>query len=167
MELFSVFAVIVLIALILTVFRLMQGEKKSKQYDERQLLVRGKGYQCGFLSLCICLMLVMLAEGIWGLDTSYVGACVCLFVGLTTYAVYCVWNDAFLAIGQKPGYYMILCAVIVVCNSLGPVSHWKEGGSLEEMLHSVVCMNLMCGLCFLAVGITIAIKMRRDRTEES
>lgn len=166
MEILTVFAMIVLIALALTLFRLSAGKKGTKSYDERQLYVRGKGYQIGFMSMSICLILVMMAEGSLGLDMRYVGSSVCLFVGLTTYAVYSVWNDAFLSLGQKPGYYLILSAVIVVCNLMGPVGRWMEGESLEQMLHSVVSLNLMCALCFLAVGISISLKMIRDRNEE-
>lgn len=159
MELAPIIVIIVIIAIFFTVARFAAGQKAANQFDERQILARGKAYQCGFLSLCICLVMTMMAEGIFGLDMSYVGASACLFVGLSVFAVYSIWHDAFFSMRQTPGYYLLLCLLIVFCNGVAPVSHYLEGESLSGIVHSVVCLNIMCALCFLVVGISIILKM--------
>lgn len=159
METLPVLVIIVVIALFFAFVRNTAGKKRSRQYDERQILARGKAYKCGFLALCICLLMTMMAESVFKLDMSYVGASACLFVGLCVVAVYSIWHDAFFSMRQKPGLYLLLCLLIVGCNGIAPVTHYLEGERLAEILHSVVCLNITCALCFLVVGVTILLKM--------
>ena len=151
---------------IFLMFRAMGARRENRQYDERQLLTRGKAYRLGFFAMVLVQLLIMFAEGVFDLDMRYLVGSVCLFSGITVFAVYSIWHDAYFPLQQKPKYYLGLCVVIVFCNCLGPVGMWREGALISEILHSATCMNLMCALCFLALAVTIALKMLLSGNEE-
>lgn len=158
---------ILLIAVVVfLIFRAMGARFESRQYDERQLQARGNAYRLGFFAMVLVQLLIMFAEGVFDLDMRYVGGSVCLFAGITVFAVYSVWHDAYFVLQQKPRYYLGLCVLVSLCNAAGPLSRWREGTAFSEILHSATCMNLMCGLCFLVLAVTIALKMLRPQDEE-
>lgn len=158
--------ILIIAVIIFVLFRLIGVQREDRQFDERQIQARGKAYQYGFTAMLLVQILLMFGEGVLDLDVRYVGGSLCLFCGLTVFAVYCAWNDAYFSLKQKPQYYLGLCALAVVCNCVGPVRMWREGAGLSELLHSATCLNLMCACCFLVLGITIILKMLWPQNEE-
>lgn len=73
-------------------------------YDERQILARGRAFMWGFFSLIICLMVYGLTDMLiepW-CDTL-TGCIICCCVSLIVFAVICIRQDAFAGIGRNPG----------------------------------------------------------------
>ena len=114
------FCVGVVISLVILAFA-----KKSKgEYDERQVLVRGKAYKVGFLS-------TLGAGAVYGFISTVlkrplaedgIAVFFILLFGVGVFVVYCIMNDAFFSISDK-----IKPVHLVVLLLLGMVSQGYIG----------------------------------------
>ena len=86
-------ALSILVAIILICF---SDRKKVKQFDERQLIVRGRAVNLAYVTLLICLFIV-LALSTMNLPWLDVPVCVILsmFISLTIFSVYAILNNAY------------------------------------------------------------------------
>lgn len=95
---------IVLILALLFLFLMKFGGKKAN-YDERQELIRGKGFKYGFLTM-------MLADGILAVAMRKIQLApqwlilTPIFAGLWIFSIYVLWNSAYFAINQKRRKYL-------------------------------------------------------------
>lgn len=156
----------VLIALVL---RKSMGKGKGKpQYDERQLLARGRAFMWAFFSL-LCYVALL---GIAGEEMRIVQENILAFlmigvcISCSVFGIYSVWNDAYVQVGQNPRRYMILTACIGVLNianaAITITGHLSHG----EMLPVIVIVNLMLGALMLAMSLVLFVKYRADRRGE-
>ena len=86
-------ALSILVAIILIC---LSDRKKVKQFDERQLIVRGRAVNLAYVTLLICLFIV-LALSTMNLPWLDVPVCVILsmFISLTIFSVYAILNNAY------------------------------------------------------------------------
>lgn len=119
--------------------------RKMNDYDERQILARGRAFMWGFFSLMICLMVYGLADMLiepW-CDTL-TGCIICICVSLIVFAVICIRQDAFAGIGQNRKRNLTVLLVLTVANLLFGASHIIDGDMLEDGL-----------LCFRSVSLIV------------
>ena len=142
--------------------------KKECEYDEMQLKIRAKGYQIGFYTaLFLMFVLILLWELNW-LTVVTPGFVIytALLISVTVFAVYCILNDAFLAIRGNANRYFWLFGLVIVFDGIVVVRHMINGEMLE-------CGKLTFGsgapavmvVCFLAILITLFVKTVRNRKE--
>lgn len=83
------------------------------RYDERQEVVRGRGFKYGFFTMLI----YFAAETLFGsfLELfadrsviSFIGLC----LGVAVYAVYGIWKDAYISLNENPKRVIIVFFVI-------------------------------------------------------
>lgn len=106
--------------------------RKMNDYDERQILARGRAFMWGFFSLMICLMVYGLTDMLiepW-CDTL-TGCIICICVSLIVFAVICIRQDAFAGIGQKRKRNLTVLLVLTAANLLFGVSHHLRRGPAE------------------------------------
>ena len=156
--------ILMIIAMVLLVSRRSKGAEGN--FDERQLMIRGKAYKYGFIATLAALTAVMLCNSVFQFDMMLLGAGACLFTGLTVFAVYCIWNDAFLSFRQKPSSYLFSGGIVIICNGAGIVKRLAEGTGLYEMLSDVFCLNMLCAAAFVVIEATIVIKLIATRREQ-
>lgn len=96
--------IIFIVALVFLLLAIKFGSKKAN-YDERQELIRGKGFKYGFLAmmlvdalLAVAVRKVQLAPQLLVLTP--------LFIGLWIFSIYVLWNSAYFAINQKRRKYL-------------------------------------------------------------
>lgn len=131
---------------------------KSK-YDERQKIVRGRGYKYGFFTLLICMALDIL------LGTTlemYIDRSVLIFTSLclavVVHAAYSIWNDGYFSINEEPTKIIIVLSVIGVINLWIGIRHIVHGTIIEEGIVGMNAMNLICGIMMLLILSVLAIK---------
>lgn len=116
-------------------------------YDERQVLARGRAFMWGFFSLMICLMVYGLADMLiepW-CDTL-TGCIICICVSLLVFAVICIRKDAFAGIGQKRKRNLTVLLVLTLANLLFGVSHIIDGDLLRDGVLSFHSVSLIVGI---------------------
>jgi hypothetical protein len=173
----NIFDILTAVAVFLVLFLIIMIIRKkltgnNEHYDERQILVRGKGYKISFMTTI--LLNVFYAVFFYGPSKDIVSpqfvVITITFIGLAIYAIYCIFNDAYLQVGQKVGAWMAVLAFVIACNLIAFfVSSTK--GFTEDGLATGSSLNLMMAVLFGAILVSFLIKRfmekRGDSHEES
>ena len=155
---------IVIVAVIAVVFKKIRGQ--SCQYDERQKLVRGKGYQISFIT--VILLNFLYACFLYGITKDIVAPQLVVmaigFIGVMVYSVYCVFNDAYLQVGQNYGYgrWSALLVLVVIVNLIAAYFN-REEGIIVNGFATGFSMNLMIAIIFLVILVSVMIKAILDK----
>ncbi len=130
------FPIITLIVIALLVYVMANAKKKDDHFDEMQLIKRLNGYKLGFFVLLIEL-------GVYaGLSAFYtdlkdrvepsIAIFMILLVGILCFAVYCIFNEAFFAMGENTKVYSVICAAVVLINCVNAYSSISKGDFLKD-----------------------------------
>ena len=142
--------------------------KKECEYDEMQLKIRARGYQIGFYTaLLLMLVLILLWELNW-LTVATPGFAIytALIISVTVFAIYCILNDAFLAIRGNANRYFWLFGLIIAIEGIVTVRNISNGEMLENgKLTFGSGAPAVMAVCFLAILITLFVKTVRNRKE--
>ncbi len=166
-------AVIVGVVLGLLLVVIMLASTKTNNtlkgnYDERQEIVRGKGFKYGFFTILICNVWFALTDTIEILQFAEPAAAMGLsvIVGVLVSACYCIWNDGYFALNENRKALLICFAVLGIVNiSLGIINLRTGNGFVNGSL-TIRGLNLFCGIMFLIVFAVIACKKIKDRGED-
>lgn len=140
---------------------LTRADKNVKcKYDERQELVRGKGFKYGFFSMLICNVLftcMELAE--MPLFAEFeVLILISSIMGIIVWVVYCIWNEGYFALNENKKKLMILFAVISVVNFIVSGVWIFRGMVIQNGKLTYYSTNLFCGLLFIIIYLTMLLK---------
>lgn len=125
------------------------------EYDERQVLARGRAFMWGFFSLMISLMVYGLADMIvepW-CDTL-TGCIICICVSLLVFASICIRQDAFAGIGQRRGRNLTALLVLTLVNLMFGMMRVIDGELLED---GVLCFRSVSLIVGVTTGIILAV----------
>lgn len=156
--------------LIIYIFLIMTKKDDSIRcnYDERQQEVRGKGFRNGFFTMLgynIFIALLQMLE-----IPIPAGIEIIMFtgglLGICVYAVYCIWNDAYFALNERKNTILILFAVIAVINFGVGIMNIIIGTMFQYGKITFRGLNLLCGLVFIVIFLTLLIKKCQDGKDE-
>ena len=144
------------------------GARKPK-FDERQELVRGRGYKYAFFTLMVYQLLYAVLKTAFGwtvldeMTELFIG----LYLAIGVYACYAIWHDAYFALNEKRVYYIWLFAVIAVINGGVGIAHILRGEVVVDgVINYVNSMNLLGAVLFLVVLAALLVKEIASRREE-
>lgn len=161
------------IAILIAAYRTMRmvdkiGWNHSNNYDERQILSRGKAFRAGFLvTFCSCIIFAILTNSI---DDLRVYAPNFLFIigfaGFTVFSVIAIWTDSFVSSKFQPGSFFALYFIIGVVNLVVCIMNkdWKTAG---EFLVSDNLVGFLIGISFITIAVVIAVKTVSEQREEN
>ncbi len=162
----GVFVGIVIVALLL---KFTKTDKSNKcKYDERQQLVRGKGYQWGFFSMmAISVLSIVLEMGEMALPVEdSVVHFVSIIVGVGVYAGYCIMKDSYFALNENKKTVLIIFGVVGIINLSNGIVRIMDGSMMENGVVNYNCINFLCGILFVAIFILLLIKGMLDKRED-
>lgn len=140
------------------------GARKPK-FDERQELVRGRGYKYAFFTLLVYLVVYGMIGYSWFAPLA--GAFLGIVIGIAVYAGYTIWHDAYFALNEKRRMYIILFAVITVINGAAGISNILQGRIVENgIITGGGSINLMCAVLCMVVLVMLLIKEIASHREE-
>lgn len=144
------------------------GSVKCK-YDERQQLVRGRGFKYGFFVLLIYDFVYGIAG--FAAERRYLddGAAMILGIcaGVLVYASYCIWNDGYFSLNENPRKVLIAFVFIGIFNLLLGIRQIKAGALIVKGMLTFRCVNLLCGAMFLVLFLVIFAKWICNKREEA
>ena len=155
---------------LLVLFRNRLSKKQQDCYDERQVIVRGKGYQYAFFTTMGLLMLyAAFAEPIEKyMEAGIIPLAILLFSGLILMG-YCLFHDAFWGLSSKKNKKMVVTvwAMFSVLN----VMHIVDNSSPDKMwnagrLSSRFTVPLLLSIFFSIALILMLLKNRMKNDEE-
>ncbi len=156
--------------LVLLIWLIKRKSAQSQHYDEMQLKIRADGYRLGFFVTLFLIVAAILAVEC-GLD-QYIASSLVMFTalmaGIVSFAVYCVMKEAFFSIGDKGGFYIVICLIIVLLDGGLSVSRIVDGsfweGGAVSFPHGA---GLVCALAFLVLLVALLIKKLQLRKEDA
>lgn len=138
------------------------------EYDERQEALRGKGYKLAYISLAAYLAAYALLESMeiyWCKPTA--GLFLGILFSAAVFVIYCIYNDAYFRVSDKPGFYVILFAALGVVNILVGLVVPPLKGIEASPLIGLEDVNFIVGVFVLIIFINVLIKLQLDkRTDE-
>lgn len=102
---------LILVALL---FRMLKKKFRVdvREYDERQILARGRAYKYGFIAMLVLVVLERLAyEAGFVLMDSIQGTTALCLLGLFVFIVSCIWQEAYLTLHETPKMTYVLLAI--------------------------------------------------------
>ena len=162
-------AVGVFVASLLVLFRNRLSKDKQDCYDERQVIVRGKGYQYAFsITMGLLILYTVFAEPIEKyLEAGIIPLAILLFSILISMG-YCLFHDAFWGLSSKKNkrmvvtvwaLYSVLNVMLLVDNS-SPNKIWIAG-----RLSSRFMVPLLLSI-FLAIALILMVLKNRMKHDE-
>ena len=162
------FALGLMVGLMVAVWVLTRKARRSKHYDEMQQKIRADGYRLGFFTtLLMMVVLIFLTElGISRYISPAFGLLTVMMVGVTVFALYCIRHEAFLSVGDKGKSYVMVFALVTVCNGAVALMRLLEGELLEN---GVVTLSsgaqLLMFAAFLPLLIALLIRQKQSGKE--
>ena len=142
--------------------------KKNSEYDEMQLKIRAKGYQIGFFTALILMMIVILLCEMNWLTAVTPGFAVyaALIVSVIVFVVYCILHDAFISFRGDGKSQIWIFGIVALVEGFVAIRELSDGNLLESgKLGFSSGAPILMFVCFLAVLITLIIKLIRNRKE--
>lgn len=155
-----------ILAIVLLRITKKRGSGRKCEYDERQEVVRGRGFKYGFFTMMICNLLIGLLMGgdVLKTETWMLLLFAATLLALLVQVCYCIWNDGYFAMNERPRRVLLTFAGIGLLNfAIFGINMLRAG---EQGVGAFIWVNLMCGLMFVVIGLMLAIKRYGNRLEE-
>ncbi len=165
-ELIGCVSSIIVIEIILLVIR--RKSRGTCSYDERQELIRGRGFRYGFFTMAFLMIGgVILNQGMRGLPIELSLLMIgCVMAGCLVVIVYDIWKDAYWGVGQKARPYFILLLVVMVTQCAALAEHIRVGDIVVNGRLAWDGGIFAVTVCFFAVVlISLGVKMILDQKE--
>lgn len=145
-----------------------KGDDIKNQFDERQELVRGKGFKYGFFTMMIsnAALLVLKILEIPLFSNMEVALTASIVIGVSVFASYCIWNDGYFALNENRKSLLIMFGLISTLNLVIGIGNVFAGVIIENGAFTFRSTNLFCALMFIAVFIVMLAKHIKDGKEE-
>lgn len=157
---------LLLVAIILAVTK--NGDKAKCKFDERQELVRGRGFKYGFFTMMISsgILIALNALEVTLFDNSKVAMLLSIVLGVSVFASYCIWNDGYFALNENRGKLLVILGFCGLLNTAVSISNIIHGNILENGALTFSSGNLFIAIIFVAIFIVMLLKHIKDGKED-
>ncbi len=161
--------IIVALLFFLIIWKFNRNKLKG-QFDERQELVRGRGYKYASFTLLGLLTLDLLLEGFGAFEklpfTRELFLFFVILAGIMVYALYCIRNDSYFGVGMDTRTYRAVMWVVIVCNVISAFSGLRSGAMEGGKLAFGPCASLIFSIAFIIIMIALSVRSRNAALEE-
>lgn len=165
------FGIVTALVFFIIIWKFIKKNNMKGKFDERQELVRGRGYKYSAFTLIIMLTVDLIAESYGAFEKLPVGRTLAIFfmilTGVTVYALYCIKNDSYFGVGTDIRTYRAVMWVVIVCNAVSGISGLRSGAMVNGKLEFGPWASLLFCLAFAIIMISIGIKQRSMANEEA
>lgn len=154
--------IIVGIILVVILLKITKTNGKIKcEFDERQEMIRGRGFKYGFYTLLIY-------DAVYGVvdltvEKPYADNLLMLVIGIAisvvVYAGYAIWHESYFALNESPRKFLIAFAAVAVINLAIAGINAKRGILIQEGQLTWYGTNLVAGIMFLAIMLVLGVKL--------
>ncbi|MCM1288002.1 MAG: hypothetical protein NC240_06790 [Clostridium sp.] len=153
---------------VLAVYRRRKKSNGTDDYDERQQLVRYRGYQyCFFIMVaflaCTCLVESVMDKHV--IDTDAVAIIgICLSVGV--HVSYCIWNEGYFPVNHNRKSYIVMAVALSILYISFSIEAIKRGEVIVDGVLTGGCTSLACAAVFTITCIVLLLKSAMDKKED-
>lgn len=151
---------IIFIALLIIFFILTLKQSKKSNYDERQELIRGRGYKYGFLTILSLDAIFLILNGQVKVS-SLLMIMIPLFAGVWVFSMYTIWNSAYFALDQnKVKLFSWIFVIVGVVNCIKGIE-----GLIKKTLMDSNMYYLLVGIFLFSIGVMLIYCFHRDQND--
>lgn len=164
---------IILAAMIIAIAMISRATDSAEDYDERQELVRLKGYRTAFFTLIFLVMAVIFLSSSGLSLFSHIPASLmlwaALFASMTVFDLICIRNDAFSGVhGRSIKGSIAFCFLLGIPDLITAILNILGHGAMEEgMVSESVGIDLLFGIALVFNGLCLLIHLLHQRKEAS
>ena len=163
--------IIVALAIFFIIWKFKKNHMKG-QFDERQELVRGRGYKYATFTLLVLMTIDLLLEGMGIFEKIVITRELAIFfiivTGVLVYALYCIRNDSYFGVGNDTRTYRAVMWVIIVCNLISGISGLRDGAFTPDgKLSFGPVASLIFVVMFTAIMIALYVRKHDEAAEEA
>ena len=153
--------------LICAVAKSKPKKEKKQQFDERQIAAQGTAYQWAFWTMCVYYFLYAVVSGaaeiVW--CDQYLGMLLGVLVGVTVFALFCLFRDAYFRPDQSKASAIAVINIICLSQGMIGLTHLSEGTLIENGVLSGDCVQFFFVLMAIILDIGFFIKSRMEKRE--
>lgn len=157
--------------IIFIIFWKFKKKTMKGTFDERQELVKGKGYKYAFFTVLILMTFDLLAESYGVIDDLPLPRSLILFImvlaGVMVYALYCIRNDSYFGVGNDTRTYRAMMWVILALNAFSGITGLREGVMVDGKIVFGPFLSLIFAASFAVLLIALYVRKRGSVSEES
>lgn len=150
--------------LLISFFLRKKNHAGDEHYDERQILIRGKGYKISFMTVVVINAFYSLF--FYGITKEFVSpqfvVLASAYIGIVVYTLYCIFNDAYLQVGQKAKTWIIVLLIVTISNAYCAIVSLDRGFN-DAGFATSFSLNTLFAVSFAVVLAGIAIKYFLDK----
>ncbi|MBE6914974.1 MAG: hypothetical protein E7472_08645 [Ruminococcaceae bacterium] len=142
---------------------------RNRDYDERQLAVRGRAAGYAYVALALTVFAYGWATLMFDMTIidPFMGIFICIIFSIAVYVLICIFQGAYFSRIENPKSFILLFSALAALNLLIGIRFLIHGPFLEDGVLSLNAINLIVGLLVLVVDIAVIVKSRMDsRAEE-
>ena len=152
-------------------FKIANKDHKVKtQYDERQELIKGKGYTYGFYTMMFMEVVVMLLEmsGIELPIENYLVHTIAILVGALVLCAHSIWNGVYWGLNNNRKRYAIILVIAVILNIIPVAAATAHDSLAGHGINSIPVLNIIVLVWMAIIGVIALAKKCVDakNTEE-
>lgn len=158
---------ILAVALVCIIAKKIITERGGKpgEYDERQLIVRGRAFTVAYAAIMIYLAVWLVLNAMdLPFFTNRHSVLLGLLLSVGIFAGYSIFNDAYFRTSDRPKTWIVLFAVVSLLNLGIGISRLARAGTMTDRVFENA--NLMTGVMTTAILVCVLIKQAMDRRGE-
>ena len=159
--------VVVGIILVVILFKFANKDHKTRtEYDERQMIIRGRAYMYAFYTILSyeCLMLFLAAAEVRIPVEDFILHFIGIALGCMVLAGYSIWNDVYWGLNNDPKRYGYAIAAIILLNAVPVVKTFMDGEMFQDGKISSVFINLIVLIMMVVLVVLLLIKKQMNKS---
>lgn len=139
----------------------------KREYDERQELVRGKGFKYGFFTMLITNFILSylnlyLSKPIMDMSFAMI---LSMSLGVLVCVHYCIWKEGYFSLNEKPKTFIALMSVCAVVQYICFAGYLKTGIIINGAI-TFRGVNLLLGIMVTFLLIDLLVKSICQKRED-
>lgn len=137
-----------------------KDHKVKTQYDERQEMIKGRGYKYSFYTMIFAEVIAMFLEmsGIELPIESYLVHTIAILIGALVLCVHSIWNGVYWGLNNNRRTYSIIIVLAVVLNIIPLVGPIVQGKLSGHGIYSIPVLNLIVLIWMALIGVAALAK---------
>ena len=142
-----------------------EKQKKQRKFDERQIAAQGQAYKFAYITLILYLLVyVILDKGFKLVWCEHVfGIALGVLFSVSTYFAYCIFQDAYFAIGESRPGALIGINLIGLTQLLLAIESIADGSTVENGIITADGLHLLFTALVLLLDVFVMIRNRMDK----
>ncbi len=154
----------------LVIFKVVNMNHRAlTEYDERQKVIRGRGYMYGFYAIVIfeCILLIFSAGEIPLPVSDFILHFCSIMIGAFVLCIYCIWKGAYWGINNNPKRYTAVFIALCLLNAIPVIGAATHGGLIRNGEPEFAVVNLVVLILFGVIAAELIIKRMVDQRSET